>query len=103
MDPDQVRHFVGPKEVQADLGLSYTLPTKTRSHATRLTQCSLICAFIFPFQLNGHRRERTCLQGFANNTGEDQPARPRSLISAFVVRFLENFICKLATDEISIF
>ena len=35
----------------------------------------------------------TCLRGFANNTGADQPAHPRSLISAFVVRFLESSIC----------
>ena len=26
--------------------------------------------------------------GFANNTGADQPAHPRSLISAFVIRVL---------------
>ena len=35
----------------------------------------------------GQRHEKTCLRGFANNTGADQPAHPRSLISAFVVRF----------------
>ena len=40
--------------------------------------------------------------GFANNTGADQPAHPRSLISAFVIRFLESTIYKLATGEISI-
>ena len=28
---------------------------------------------------------------------------PRSLISAFVVRFIESIICKLAAGEISIF
>ena len=39
---------------------------------------------------------------FANNTGVDQPAHPRSLISPFVIRFLESTICKLATGEISI-
>ena len=44
-----------------------------------------------------------CLQGFANNTGTDQPAHQRSLISAFVIRFLESIICKLATGEILIF
>ena len=44
-----------------------------------------------------------CLQGFANNTGADQPAHQRSMISTYVVRFLESFICKLATGEISIF
>ena len=37
--------------------------------------------------LFGPRREKTCLRGFANNTGADQPAHTRSLISAFVIRF----------------
>ena len=37
--------------------------------------------------LNGPQREKTCLRGFASNTGADQPAHPRSLISAFVIRF----------------
>ena len=41
--------------------------------------------------------------GVANNTGADQPAHPRSLISAFVIRYLESIICKLATGDISIF
>ena len=36
----------------------------------------------------GPRREKTCLRGFANNTGTDQPAHPRSLINAFVIRVL---------------
>ena len=53
--------------------------------------------------INGPRREKTCLRGFANNTGADQPAHPHSLISAFVIRFLESCICKLGTGEISIF
>ena len=43
------------------------------------------------------RREKTCLRRFASKTGADQPAHPRSQISAFVIRFLDNFICKLAT------
>ena len=51
----------------------------------------------------GPRREKNCLPGFANNTGTDQPAHPRSLISAFVIRFVESIICKLSTGEISIF
>ena len=33
----------------------------------------------------------------ANNKGADQPADPRSLISAFVIRLLESMISKLAT------
>ena len=40
---------------------------------------------------------------FANNKCADQPAHPRSLISAFVIRILENIIAKLTTGEISIF
>ena len=51
----------------------------------------------------GPRREKTCLRGVAKNTGADQSAHRRSLISAFVIRFLQSTICKLATDEISIF
>ena len=34
------------------------------------------------------------------NTGADQPEHPRSLISAFVIRFLERIIRELATGEI---
>ena len=30
---------------------------------------------------DGPRREKTCLRGFANNTGALQPAHPHSLIS----------------------
>ena len=41
--------------------------------------------------------------GFANNTGADQPAHPCSLISAFVIRFLESNICKVTTGKISIY
>ena len=35
--------------------------------------------------------------GSANIKGADQPAHPRILISAFVIRFLENIISSLAT------
>ena len=51
----------------------------------------------------GPRHEKICLRGFANNKGADQPAHLRSLISAFVIRFLESNVCKLATGEFSIF
>ena len=50
----------------------------------------------------GPRREKTCLREFANNTGADQPAHLRSLISAFGIRFLKSIICKLVTGEISV-
>ena len=41
--------------------------------------------------------------GFANIKGADQPAHPRRLISAFVIRFLKSIISKLASRKISIF
>ena len=49
------------------------------------------------------RNARKPVWGFANNAGADQPAHMRSLISAFVFRFLQSNMCKLATGEILIF
>ena len=37
----------------------------------------------------------------ANNKGADQPAHPRSLISTFVVRYLDSIIPILANSKIS--
>ena len=54
----------------------------------------------FNVTLNGPGREKTCLRGFANNTGADQPAHLCSLIRAFVISYLESIICKFATGEI---
>ena len=36
--------------------------------------------------------------GVANNTGTNQPAHARSLISTFVIRFLESIICMLQVN-----
>ena len=55
-----------------------------------------------PF-VNGSGREKTCLRRFANSKGADQPAHPRSLISAFVTRVLKSTISKLTISEISTF
>ena len=49
------------------------------------------------------RREKICLRGFASNKGAEQPAHPRRLISAFVIRFLQSTISRLATTKISNF
>ena len=38
---------------------------------------------------------------YANNKGADQPAYPRSLISAFVVRCLDSVIPLVSISEIS--
>ena len=47
----------------------------------------------------GH--EKMCLKSYANNKGADQPAHPRSLISAFVVHCLDSIISLDSTAEIS--
>ena len=44
-----------------------------------------------------------CLMPYANNKGADQPAHPRSLISAFVVRSLDSIISLVSRSEISRF
>ena len=46
----------------------------------------------------GPHRETTCLQGFMNNKGADQPAHPRSQFSAIVICLLESIISRLATN-----
>ena len=57
----------------------------------------------YDLSLYGPQREKTCLQGFANNKGADQPAHPHSLISTFVICLLESTISRLATSEFSNF
>ena len=47
--------------------------------------------------------EKMCLMSYANNKGADQPAHPRSLISAFVVRCLDSIIALDSIAEISRF
>ena len=47
------------------------------------------------------RRDKTCLRGFANNKGADQPAHP--LINAFVIGLLESIISQLASSIMSMF
>ena len=53
--------------------------------------------------LNGPRREKTCLSGVTKDTGADQTAHWRGLISAFVISFLESTISELASSKISNF
>ena len=47
----------------------------------------------------GHKK--TCLMSYANNKGADQPAHPRSLISAFVVRCLDSVMSLVSVTKIS--
>ena len=70
---------------------------KYRAHVSP-TSCPRL-QNIDKFVLFGLRRDKSCLQGFANNKGADQPAHPCSLISAFVIRVLERIIYKHAIGE----
>ena len=47
----------------------------------------------------GH--EKMCLMPYVNNKSADQPAHPRSLISAFFVRCLDSIISLDSIAEIS--
>ena len=46
----------------------------------------------------GHAK--MCLMPYANNKGADQPAHSRSLISSFVVRFLDSIISLVSRSEV---
>ena len=54
-------------------------------------------------KINEPGHAKMCLMLYANNKGADQPAHPRSLISAFVVRSLDNIISLVSRSEISRF
>ena len=45
-------------------------------------------------------RKSVMVHVYANNKGADQPAHPRSLISAFVVRCLDRIIPLVSISEI---
>ena len=63
-----------------------------------------VCKYAwFLKNIYGPRGEKACLRACANNKGADQPARLRSLISTFVIHFLESTIYKPSTREILIF
>ena len=50
-----------------------------------------------------NRSRRNPVFGVGNYKDADQPARQRSLVSAFVIRYLESIVVKHVTYEISIF
>ena len=47
------------------------------------------------------RHEKTCLMPYVNNKGADQPAHPRGLNGAFVIRCLDNIKPTFAKAKIS--
>ena len=77
------------------------------THSLQVQCANNYCLFYNPcihtFTLNGPRREKTCLWGFANNKSADQPAHLRSLISDFVICLLESIISRLVLSKFSIF
>ena len=49
--------------------------------------------------IHGPQLEKTCLRGFVNNKGADQPMHPHSLISAFVICVLESIKSRLLREK----
>ena len=56
--------------------------------------------FFLAFE-QGH--EKTCLMSYVNNKGADQPAHPRSVISAFAFRCLDSVMSLVSVTKISSF
>ena len=46
-------------------------------------------------------RVKTCFMSYSNNKDADQPAHPRSLISAFVIPYLDSVMSLVSVTEIS--
>ena len=47
------------------------------------------------------RHEKTCFMPYTNNKAADQPAHARSLVSVFVVRYLDSIIPLVSISKIS--
>ena len=63
-----------------------------------------ICTVLFgQIPYRPQHEKKTCLRGFENNKGTDQPALPGSLVSAFAILLLKNIISDLASSGISQF
>ena len=62
---------------------------------------SSICCIMHVLYGPGH--VKTCFMPYANNKGAEQPAHPRSLVSAFVVHSLDSIISLVSRSEISRF
>ena len=53
--------------------------------------------------INWPRREKTCLRDWRTTNAHRQPAHPRNLISAFVIRLLKGIISNFVTARILLF
>ena len=66
------------------------------------TICCLNATFLSPeIHIHEPGHGKMCLMSYANNKGADQPAHPRSLISAFVVRCLDSVMSLVSVTKIS--
>ena len=75
-----------------------------RSMSRLISEDSVLSAQVKCYQLPPYDNSSTWeiqFSVFAINKGADQPARPLSLINAFVICLLESIIFILATSEIS--
>ena len=59
----------------------------------------LYAAFLFWPSIYCPWLEKTCLRGFANNKGADQPVHTHSLISPFIICVLESVVSRLAWSK----
>ena len=73
---DAFHHIPSKTKLGIDKSMEHALHAKPGFSSYKNTMLS-----------NGPRREKTWFRGFANNTGTDQSAYPRSLISALVIRY----------------
>ena len=80
------------------------LPTwgEKRNYFLRFAHDSLSKSLICDVILFEPGHEKMCLMPYANKKGADQPAHPRSLISAFVFRCLDSIISLDSIAEISL-
>ena len=68
-------------------------------HFSLALRCRMIAAA--PLFVYEPHHEKTCLCNMRTKKGADQPAHSRSLISAFIVRYLDSIISILAKSKIS--
>ena len=101
----QENNYDFTKELSSEIRLLFFLLTYSIAHdpAVRFKQAHYSCLFDSTQPSYGPPCAKTCLRGFANNTGADQPAHMRRLISALVIRLSRSTISRLASSNISIF
>ena len=110
--PDSIRVNSKIYEIMRKIGQN--TPFWQASFVTALVSCicheneaqlitNLALAIIFRYHIvsNEPVHEKMCPMSYANNKGADQPAHPRSLISAFVIRCLDRIISLDSIAEIS--